>query len=226
MSLYELCLYKNNQPDLNLLHFHRTQAQASKVCSGSQRDQEAVDEMDQDQVPLDLSNRDQVKHSQSEGTHTADNTQNEMPLNLCIKTRPSSPAPNATKTHSPAPQASILPSPTSGSKTQRHHSDKEHSDQRQTAAFALCQLACSSSKSLKGSTARRSSEGPVCPTQPTIEPRDEPSCTAKTRLSVKRTNQAQDEATGESKAEAPKRTGKKMSAKQPSHVPKKRHRCS
>lgn len=182
--------------------------------------------MDEDQVPLDLSKRDQVKHSQVEATNTADNTQNDMPLNLCIKTRPSSPAPNATKMHSPVPRASLPASPTLGSRTQHHHSDKEHSDQRQTAAFALCQLACSSSQSSNSSTACRSSEGPVCPTLPASEPTDEDSCTAKTRLSVKRTNQAQDEATGESKSEAPKRTGKKMSAKQPSHVPKKRHRCS
>lgn len=181
--------------------------------------------MDEDQVPLDLSKRDQVKHSQAEVTNSADNTQNDMPLNLCIKTRPNSPALNAT-TYSPVPHTTLPSSPASGSRTQHHHSDKEHSDQRQTAAFALCQLACSSSQSPNSSTARRSSEGSVCPTLPASEPTDEASCTAKTRLSVKRTNQAHGETKRETKSEAPKRTGKKMSAKQPSHVPKKRHRCS
>ncbi|XP_076121488.1 zinc finger protein 750 [Alosa pseudoharengus] len=212
-----------------ILHRQRgTQAQASEVCSASHSDQEADDEMDDDQTPLDLSKRDRVKSSQTEGCDAADSAQNEMPLNLCIKTRPSGPALYSTQARSPALDASIRSSRATASTTQQHHySDGEHNDQRQTAAFALCQLACSSSQSQdSSSSSSKSKESPLCPSLPASERTEKPDCTAETRLSITRTNQAQEEAVGKSKSEAPMRTGKKASAKQPSHVPKKRPRCS
>lgn len=182
--------------------------------------------MDDDQTPLDLSKRDQVKHSRSqiEGGDTADNTQNEKPLNLCIKTRPSSPAPYATQTRSPVPDGSLRSSEALRSRTQ-HQADGEHSDQRRTAAFALCQLACSSSQSQDSATCRNT-QGPLCPSLPTSEQTEEPTCTPDTRLSMKRVNQAQEETVGGSKREAQRKTGKKASAKPPNYVPKKRPRCS
>ncbi|KAL2101635.1 hypothetical protein ACEWY4_003396 [Coilia grayii] len=207
-----------------LLHQGGTQAQVSYLCSGLPHDQRADDddgdEEEDDQAPLDLSKRDYAKLSKREGGDIVHDAKDEMPLNLCMKPRPSSPAPSATQTHSPAPsQASLV------WRAQRHQAAGEHSDQRETAAFALCQLACSSSQMQDSAPCSRNTDGAVGPGSATSEPTEEPYSTPDTRFDARRVCQAQEE-TCESSGEAPKRTGKKTSAKQPSHIPKKRPRCS
>lgn len=184
-------------------------------------DDDDGDEEEDDQAPLDLSKRDYAKLSKMEGGDIVHDAKDEMPLNLCTKPRPSSPAPSATQTHSPAPsQASLV------WRAQRHQAAGEHSDQRETAAFALCQLACSSSQMQDSAPCSRNTDGAVGPGSATSEPTEEPYSTPDTRFDARRVCQAQEETTCESSGEAPKRTGKKTSAKQPSHIPKKRPRCS
>lgn len=187
-------------------------------------DDDADGEEEDDQAPLDLSRRD---HAEGSSTAKDNDTQDEMPLNLCMKPRPSSPAPSTPQTHSPAPNSSPAPSQASEASSvwRTYEATGEHSDQRETAAFALCQLACSSPESQDSATCSRNTGGAVSLGSTPTETSKEPDHTANTELEKTKVCQTQTERV-ETRNDAPKRTSKKTSARQPSHIPKKRPRCS
>uniref|UniRef100_A0AAY4BN12 Zinc finger protein 750 n=1 Tax=Denticeps clupeoides TaxID=299321 RepID=A0AAY4BN12_9TELE len=123
-----------------------------QVNPSSSKQEEGEDPLD-DLAPLDLSKKEDAKVDRAQEDNSTGKLgseheagQEEMPLNLCLKARSNSPASST----EPDRSESVVEVGSMASEALRRstcQADIEPSDQRQTAAFALCQLACSNSHS-------------------------------------------------------------------------------
>lgn len=118
---------------------------SSEISSEKEEDEENEEEPG----PLNLSKRDQAissnmthHHSDRELHYDSDSSQEEAPLNLCLRRQPNNQAlPNTTGSETPERQT-IINVEVSTIASHRKQ-DLDPCDQRHSAAFALCQLASS-----------------------------------------------------------------------------------
>ncbi|KAG9328066.1 hypothetical protein JZ751_016643 [Albula glossodonta] len=193
-----------------------------------EEDEEEDDEDEDDVLPLNLSKKDLALaepatdlHSSRGSSPVEESAAEDMPLNLCLRASPSQ-VPCVSFSHPQSPSQRAL-----GDTKPQHSRDLEACDeQKQTAAFALCQLASSSHCSLN-STSPPHAQSP-CSVSPAPSPSPETgtgqaeSSPAEQRAKVK--GQKRTSSGGAQKP--PQQQTKKVKTSTPSRALRKRPRCS